>query len=36
MKIYIMNNWWNFEDDQLKNVERMFYDVDEFIKEFDK
>lgn len=28
--------WWNFEDDQLKNVERMFYDVDEFIKEFDK
>lgn len=36
MKIYIMNNWWNFEDDQLKNVERMFYDVDEFIKEYDK
>ena len=31
-----MNNWWNFEDDQLKNVERMFYDVDEFIKAFDK
>ena len=31
-----MNNWWNFEDDQFKNVERMFYDVDEFIKEFDK
>jgi acetyltransferase-like isoleucine patch superfamily enzyme len=28
--------WWNFEDDQLKNVERMFDDVDEFIKEFDK
>ena len=28
--------WWNFEDDQLKNVERMFYDVDEFIKEYDK
>lgn len=36
MKIYIMNNWWNFEDDQLKNVERMIYDVDEFIKEYDK
>lgn len=36
MKIYIMNNWWDFEDDQLKNVERMFYDVDEFIKEYDK
>lgn len=36
MKIYIMNNWWNFEDDQLKNVERMFDDVDEFIKEFAK
>ena len=36
MKIYIMNNWWNFEDDQLKNVERMFDDVDEFIKEYDK
>ena len=28
--------WWNFEDDQLKNVERMFYSVDEFIKEHDK
>lgn len=28
--------WWNFEDDQLKNVERMFYDIDEFIKEYDK
>lgn len=28
--------WWNFEDNQLKNVERMFDDVDEFIKEFDK
>ena len=28
--------WWDFEDDQLKNVERMFYDVDEFIKEYDK
>lgn len=28
--------WWNFDDCCLQNIERMFYDVDEFIKEYDK
>lgn len=23
--------WWNFDDEQLKDVERMFFDVDEFL-----
>ena len=31
-----MNNWWNFDDDQLKTIERMFWEIDEFIKEYDK
>lgn len=26
--------WWNFEDEALKDVERMFYDVDEFIEKY--
>ena len=28
--------WWNFDDDQLKNVERMFWNIDEFIEKYDK
>lgn len=28
--------WWNFDDEKLKEVERLFFDVDGFIKEFDK
>lgn len=27
--------WWNFDDDQLKTVERMFWEVDEFVKMYD-
>lgn len=27
--------WWNFEEDQLRDVERMFWDIDEFIKKYD-
>lgn len=28
--------WWNFDDEKLKEVERLFFDVDGFIEEFDK
>ena len=27
--------WWNFEDDQLKIVEQMFWNIDEFIEKYD-
>ena len=27
--------WWNFEDDKLQDIEKMFWDVDEFIKKYD-
>lgn len=28
--------WWNFEDDQLKIVEQIFWNIDEFIEKYDK
>lgn len=28
--------WWNFDDEQLKEVEQRFFDVEGFIKDFDK
>ncbi|MBO7045545.1 MAG: CatB-related O-acetyltransferase [Prevotella sp.] len=27
--------WWNFEAEQLQDVERMFWNIDEFIKKYD-
>lgn len=27
--------WWNFKEDQLQDVEKMFFDIDEFIKKYD-
>ena len=27
--------WWNFEEDKLQDIEKMFFDVDEFIKKYD-
>ena len=27
--------WWNFSEDKLQDVERMFWDIDEFIKKYD-
>jgi acetyltransferase-like isoleucine patch superfamily enzyme len=27
--------WWNFEEDKLQDVEKMFFDIDEFIKKYD-
>lgn len=27
--------WWNFSEDKLQDVEKMFFDVDEFIKKYD-
>ena len=27
--------WWNFKEEQLQDVERMFWDIDEFIKKYD-
>ena len=27
--------WWNFEAEQLQDIERMFWDIDEFIKKYD-
>ena len=26
--------WWDWSDDELKNVEKMFFDVEKFVKEF--
>lgn len=35
-----MNSWskcqWNWDDDRLQDVERMFEDVDGFIEKWDK
>ena len=28
--------WWNFDDEQLKEVEQCFFDVEGFIEKFDK
>jgi acetyltransferase-like isoleucine patch superfamily enzyme len=28
--------WWNFTDEQLQEVEKRFFDVEGFIKDFDK
>ena len=28
--------WWSFDEERLKEVERLFFDVDAFISEFDK
>ena len=27
--------WWNWDDERLQNVERMFEDIDEFIEKYD-
>lgn len=27
--------WWNFKEEQLQDVERMFWDIDGFIKKYD-
>ena len=27
--------WWDFEEEQLQDVERMFWDIDEFIRKYD-
>lgn len=27
--------WWNFNEEKLQDVEKMFFDVDEFIKKYD-
>ena len=27
--------WWNFTEDKLQDVEKLFFDVDEFIKKYD-
>ena len=27
--------WWNFEEEQLKAIEQMFFDIDSFINKFD-
>ncbi len=27
--------WWNFDDDKLRDVEKYFFDVDKFIKKYD-
>lgn len=28
--------WWNFDDNELKNVNKMFFNVEEFIDKYDK
>jgi hypothetical protein len=28
--------WWNWEEDKLQEVERMFFEIDKFIKKYDK
>lgn len=28
--------WWNWDDDKLQNVEKMFFEVEEFIKKYEK
>ena len=27
--------WWNFKEEDLQDIERMFWDIDEFIKKYD-
>ena len=27
--------WWNFEEDKLQDIEKMFFNIDEFIKKYD-
>ena len=27
--------WWNFKEENLEDIERMFWDIDEFIKKYD-
>lgn len=27
--------WWDFKDEQLQDIEKLFFDVDEFIKKYD-
>jgi acetyltransferase-like isoleucine patch superfamily enzyme len=27
--------WWNFNEEELQNIEKMFFNVDEFIKKYD-
>ena len=27
--------WWNFEEEKLQDIEKLFWDVDEFIKKYD-
>ncbi len=27
--------WWNYKEEQLQDIERMFFDVDEFIKKYE-
>ena len=26
--------WWNWPDDKLRQVEKMFFDVEEFVKKY--
>ena len=28
--------WWNFDDNELKNVNKMFFNIEEFIDKYDK
>ena len=28
--------WWNWEDDRLQEIEKMFEDIDGFIEKWDK
>lgn len=28
--------WWNWEEDKLQEVERMFFEIDKFIEKYDK
>lgn len=28
--------WWNWDDDKLQNIEKMFFDVEGFIKKYEK
>ena len=27
--------WWNFQEKDLQDIERMFWDIDEFIEKYD-
>ena len=28
--------WWNFSEDKLQDIEKMFFDIDGFIKKYDQ